>query len=458
MLTAEKMAKWCDGIWKNGMPTSIKGFCIDTRLIGDDEVFIALSGDVRDGHDYLKTAFDGGAAGAIIAEDKFDSEIYSLPCLLVKDPAKALSEIATNYRKAVKPKIIAITGSVGKSTVKELIAQMLATTFKTAKTKGNWNNIIGLPLSILAMKSDTEVAVFELGMNHPGELDPLCGIVEPECCVVTNVGPVHLEYFDSVKSIADEKSVVLKRMSGNGVAVLDADGEYFDVLRGSATGEVRTISFTNEADYYCVERRMGEGTAVICEKISGDEIILPMPLPGDFNVSNVLLAVGVARWMVVSWDDIICSLKNFKAMPLRWNKVMVNNVLFVNDAYNANPVSMRAAIETFYYEQKSKSKWLVLGGMLELGESGFEEHLALGSFIASMEWEGVVVVGELGCVIADGAETHGMPHTSIYRCDNNNIAAAIVKKNIVKDSAVLLKGSREFKLEEVVDIITKDKK
>ena len=453
MLTAEKMAEWCDGIWKGGLPTSINSFCIDTRLIQRGDIFIALSGKDRDGHNYLKAAFDGGAVGAIVADNKFNSEVCSSPCLLVKDPAEALVEIATNYRKAVAPKIIVVTGSVGKSTVKELIAQMSATTFKTAKTKGNWNNNIGLPLSIMAMERDTEVGVFELGMNHPGELEPLCTIAAPDCSVVTNVGAVHLEFFDSVEAIAAEKSVVLKRMSGNGIAVLECDGDYFDLLNNVATGEVKTVSLNNKVDYYCVQRNIAEGTAVVCEKNSGDKIVLPMPLPADFNVLNVLFAVGVARWLGVDWDNIIHSLKNFKAMPMRWDKVMVNDLLFINDAYNANPISMYAAIEAFYFEQKSKSKWLILGGMLELGKCEFEEHIALGTFIASMDWSGLIVVGELGGLIADGAVSHGMPHASIYRCENNNIAADIVRQNIGQDSAVLLKGSRSFKLEEVIDII-----
>ena len=214
MLIAEKMAEWCGGVWKGGMPDCINDFCIDTRIIQKGDIFVALSGDDRDGHDYLGSAFAGGAVAAIISEsssgnlpEHFFAE--KSPCLLVKDPAEALVKIATNYRKAIAPKIIAVTGSVGKSTVKELIAQILATTFKTAKTKGNWNNNIGLPLSIMAMEPDTEVGVFELGMNHPGEIAPLCEIAEPVCTVITNIGPVHLEFFDSVKDIVLEKSVAL---------------------------------------------------------------------------------------------------------------------------------------------------------------------------------------------------------------------------------------------------------
>ena len=458
MLTAEKMAEWCDGVWEGGMPDYINGFCIDARIIQKGDVFVALSGDDRDGHDYLASAFAGGAAAAIIAKDKIDKIICSVPCLLVEDSASALVEIATNYRKAIAPKIIAVTGSVGKSTVKELIAQMLATTFKTAKTKGNWNNNIGLPLSIMAMEPDTEVGVFEFGMNHPGEIAPLCEIAEPVCSVITNIGPVHLEFFDSVKDIALEKSAVLRKLSGNGLVFLDRDSEYFEFLNDAASCEVRTVSFIDEADYYCVNRDVVTGTVLICEKISGDEVDLPMPLPGDFNVLNVLFAVGVARWMGVSWGSICCALENYQAMPMRWNKVTVNDWLFINDAYNANPVSMRAAIKTFYTEHKSEYKWLILGGMLELGDCEQKEHIVLGEDIASMQWDGLIAVGKLGGFIADGAKDAGMLNDAIWHCDDSTEAAELVKEHVRSNSVVLLKGSRGFKLELVIDILLKNTK
>lgn len=450
MLTAEKMAEWCGGIWQGGgIPACINGFCIDTRLIQSGDIFIALSGDDRDGHDYLDAAFDGGAVAAIIAKNRIDASVLPGACLLVKDPAEALIEISTNYRKEVNPKIIAVTGSVGKSTVKELIAQILATTFKTAKTNGNWNNNIGLPLSILGMEPDTEVAVFELGMNHPGEIEVLCRIAEPDCSVITNVGPVHLEFFGSVKDIAIEKSVVLKKTSGNGVCFLDIDSDFFELLNGMASCEVRTVSVVDEADYCVLEEDLITGTIHVREKVSGNKIILPMPLPSGFNVMNVLFAVGVARWMGVSWESIISALSNYKAMPMRWDKVISNNLLFINDAYNANPISMRAAIETFCTEYQSRNKWLVLGGMLELGDCEYEEHTALGKFIAEISCDGLIVIGKLGCIIADSAERSGM--SVVIRCENTMEAANLVKKNIVPESAVLLKGSRSFKLEQVID-------
>ncbi len=463
MLTAEKMAEWCGGAWKGGVPASINGFCIDTRLIQQGEIFIALTGDDRDGHDYLEAAFTGGAVAAIIVESSSGKlpayfAFEKFPCLLVKDPAEALVKIATNYRKQIAPKIIAVTGSVGKSTVKELIAQMLATTFKTAKTKGNWNNNIGLPLSIMAMEADTEVAVFELGMNHPGEIEPLCRIAEQTCSVVTNVGPVHLEFFDSVKEIALEKSAALRKLPSNGIAFLYRESEYFELLNDAASCEVRTVSLHNDADYFCVQRNLAEGTAVIREKRSGNEIVLPMPLPGDFNLLNVLFAVGVARWMGICWDSIISALNSYQAMPMRWNKVTVNNLFFVNDAYNANPISMRAAIETFYNENRSKNRWLILGGMLELGNAEHDEHIALGEFIASMQWDGFIAVGELGGLIADGAESLGMSNSVIWRCNDSVEAVVLVQKHIIPESRVLLKGSRGFKLEQVVDVLLLDKK
>jgi UDP-N-acetylmuramoyl-tripeptide--D-alanyl-D-alanine ligase len=262
---------------------------------------------------------------------------------------------------------------------------------------------------------------------------------------------VHVEFFDTVENIAEEKSVALRKLPADGVAFLDRDGDFFELLEAAASCEVRTVSITGDADYCFISRDIEKRIIIVREKTSGNEITLPMPLPGDFNVLNVLYAVGVARWMGVAWDIIIQALQNYRAMPMRWNKVIIHDWVFINDAYNANPVSMRAAIETFYKEHKAEKKWLILGGMLELGDCENEEHTALGKFIADLSWDGLIVIGKLGKLIADSAEYSGMNSDTIWCCDDCTVAADLVRKYILKDSVVLLKGSRGYKLEQVID-------
>ncbi|MCK5528514.1 MAG: UDP-N-acetylmuramoyl-tripeptide--D-alanyl-D-alanine ligase [Kiritimatiellae bacterium] len=457
ILTAKRMAEWSGGAWQGEVPCAIDGFCIDTRLIQEGDVFVALSGAGRDGHDYLDAAAGGGAVGAIVAKGKLTTVTSPIPYLLVEDPARALADIAIHYRQVVAPKVIAITGSMGKTTVKELVAQMLEVSFRTAKTNKNWNNNIGLPLSIIAMAASTEVCVFELGMNHPDEIEPLCKIADPVCGVVTNVGPVHIEFFDSVKDIAIEKAALLKKLPDDGIAFLNKDDEFFELLKDSATCRVVTVSMNADADYCCLGRDLEKSTITVSEKETGDEIVLPMPLPGDFNVLNVLFAIGVARWMDIDWAGIADALENYQAMPMRWSMSSINEIKFINDAYNANPISMRAAVETFYNEHQSKSRWLVLGGMLELGAGECEEHKALGGFIASMPWDGLIVVGELGAHIANGAEKSGLSGDCVYRCDDNVSATELIKQHVKSGSVVLLKGSRGFKLEQIIDYLLSDK-
>lgn len=450
ILSAKNLAAWSRGAWQGVSPARIEGVCIDTRRLAPGDLFIALRGETRDGHDFVSEAFDKGACGAVVAKDGAWPETAGMPLLAVGDPAAALRDMAAGYRQAVDPRVIAITGSVGKSTVKEMTAQMLATTFPTARTRENWNNDIGLPLSLLAMQEDVQAGVFELGTNHPGEIEVLCRLANPECGVVTNVGPVHTEFFASTEAIAREKRCLLDCLPEKGLAVLDRDGAFFDLLARSAACEVRTVSFRGEADYSCRGWNPKTRQADIVERASAKQTSLPMPLPGDFNVVNALMAVAVARWMKVAWAGIDEALSHYRGMPMRWQVRDVTGRRIVNDAYNANPMNMRASIRVFHAENGTPAKWLLLAGMLELGQRERDEHLALGTFIAEQEWSGLIVVGDLGSVIAEGATSAGMPADRVLCCADCAEAAALVRQHVLPGSAILVKGSRAFGLGRII--------
>ncbi len=457
MLTAAKMAEWSNGTWLGVLPDLIQGFCIDSRKIKPGEIFVALSGEERDGHAYLSDVIKKGAAGAIVDMEKYNPDkSASMPCLLVKEPAAALIDIAAGYLNAVAPRVIAVTGSVGKSTVKELILQMLLTTYKTAGTVGNWNNDIGLPLSILSMPANSEFAVFELGTNHPGEIKSLAKIINPQCGVVTNIGPVHIEFFKTEKAIADEKADLLRSLPETGAAFIVDDTPFTETFVDVAGCKVvRTIGVDHTSDYY-YEKRSGK-VITVYEKSTGENADLTLPIPGKFNIINILLAVGVARWAGVSWDAVTDALINFRAMPMRWSIVDINEIELINDAYNANPLSMRAAIETFYNEYENKERWLVLGGMLELGEQEEKEHLMLGGFVAGKDWAGLIVVGELGEKIAAGAIHGGMPESRIFKCKTTDAVSEFIRHKISRNSVVLLKASRGYKLERIIENLKEQK-
>jgi UDP-N-acetylmuramoyl-tripeptide--D-alanyl-D-alanine ligase len=222
--TATELAAWCTGQWSPAPPPEIAGVTQDTRTIQSGHLYVALKGKNHDGHDFLDQAFIKGAAGAVVSEEHSDAGTAEHPVLCVEDTARALREMAAAYRDKVNPHIIAVTGSAGKSTVKEMTAAMTERKGPTARTRGNWNNDIGLPLSLLAMPAGTQFGVFEIGMNHPGEIENLCRILKPSWGIVTNIGPVHMEFFKSIDDIAREKASLLRSLPADGTAFINRDG------------------------------------------------------------------------------------------------------------------------------------------------------------------------------------------------------------------------------------------
>jgi len=451
LVNAANLAEWSGGVWTGGLPPSIEGVCIDTRQLRPGDLFFALPGEKRDGHQFVGEAFRKGASGAVVDEHKVSGPDAVTPCLRVRDPATALRAMAVGYRRALNPRVVGITGSAGKSTVKEMTAAMLAARYHTGSTRGNWNNDIGLPLSLLSMDTEVEVAVIEMGTNHPGEIGVLCELAEPECGIVTNIGPVHTEYFGSLAAIAKEKSTLLRRLPRSGVAVLNRDSEHFDFLSTTVGCELKTVSFHADADYQCLRWNPAAREALVLERDTGEEAVLNMPLPGDFNVVNALLAAAVARWMGVPWSGICEAIRMYRGLPLRWQEIEVNGLNFINDSYNANPMNMRASIGAFGEEVKKAGKWLLLGGMLELGEREKDEHLSLGRFVGAGGWAGLIVVGDLGSLIADGAGEAGFPEERIFRCPDCDGAVAVIRREVAPSSSILLKGSRRFQLERIVE-------
>jgi UDP-N-acetylmuramoyl-tripeptide--D-alanyl-D-alanine ligase len=445
------LAEWSGGSWTTVPQGVIDGVSNDTRSITAGNLYFALLGTNFDGHDFVADAFRKGASAAVVLADRDLPSSAGMPLLRVRDTGKALCDIAAAYRVRSAPEIVAITGSAGKSTVKEMIAQVLSPSMPTARSKGNWNNNIGLPLSILAMEKSSRIGVFEIGTNHPGELAPLCRILKPSWGVVTNIGKVHIEFFGSLEAIADEKATLLRSLPADGVAVLNRDGGCFDLLRAAVPCKTTTVSFRQDADYVCVGYNHADRRASIKEKATGDKFDFHLPVPGEHNISNAMLAIAVARGHQLDWDKIRGPIAHYSPLPMRWQKEEIGGIEIINDAYNANPMSMRAAISAYAQETTAGGKWLLLSGMLELGDSEKSEHAALGQFVAGGKWKGLVVAGELGNLIAQGAEQAGFSRRSIFRCDTNDEAANVLLKNMRDGDAVLLKASRRMRLEEVIE-------
>lgn len=410
MFSSCQFASWTSRVWKNAAADfSIAGVSHDTRTIASGDVYIAIRGDRLDGHDFIESAVEKGASGLIVEREIPECP---LPQLIVPDALSALWDLARGARKTWTGTVIGITGSVGKTTVKEMTASVLSQSGVVSKTLGNWNNDIGLPLSMLAANQTSDYFVFEAGMNHPGEIDRLAGLLSPDWAVVTTIGKVHIGFFDGLSAVAREKASIFKHSAH---ALIDAESEWFELLYRHATGE----------------------TAVF----RPSKMNFSVALPGDHMRENACIAAAIGRSLGLSDVQIQKGLDEFTPAPMRWHQIEHKGVVLINDAYNANPLSMRAAVSTFAKLPCAGRRIVVLGGMRELGAACHEEHLELGRFVASFGFDRVITIGELGAQIVCPGE----------RGVTKDEALHILCEFLQAGDAVLFKASRGERLETLLE-------
>ncbi|MEI7435928.1 MAG: UDP-N-acetylmuramoyl-tripeptide--D-alanyl-D-alanine ligase [bacterium] len=450
--TYDNLATWSGGRWRPAPPAlPLSGVTNDTRVIQAGNLFVALRGTRADGHDFLGQAFAMGAGGALVACDARLPDPLPGPVLVVDDPLAALGRIAAGYRLTLSGTVVTgVSGSVGKTTVKELLASMLAAAWPTARSRGNWNNDLGLPLSLLAVEPTDRAAVLEVGISHPGEMAPLAGLLRPDWALISNIGPVHIEFFQNLEAIASEKAMLFEALTGRGAAVLDADGELAGALARRAPGRVVTISRQRvTADYFGTLPPRPGAPAGVTETASGECFKFRPPLPGDHHVTNTLLAIAAARGQGLAWSQIEAGLADFVAPPMRWQQLDVGGVMVINDAYNANPLSMAAALRTFADTPVAGQRWLMLGDMLELGVQAESSHAGIGRQAAAGPWAGLITLGPLAAQLA-GAVRDAGARFPVLECTTHAAAARALAEHLHPGDAVLLKASRGMKLEEVL--------
>ncbi len=452
-LDARDLARWTGGQWTAAVPERLAAVCTDTRALEPGSLFVALRGERTDGHGFVAEAFRRGAAGAVVSAScgPLGALPPRAPLLRVGDTRRALQAMAAAYRRRLHAAVLGVTGSVGKTTVKEMAADVLARRLPTARSRGNWNNDIGLPLSVLAMPPDSRVGVFELGVSHPGDMDALLPILRPDWGLVTNIAPVHLEFFGSLAAIVREKARLIEALPAGGIALLNRDDPYADALRERAPCRVVCVGSSAPADY---EARAAPDPAatVITERATGEQVSIRIPLPGAHQVANALMAVAAGRLLGVGWEDIRSALEAFRAQPMRWQQSVVAGVTVVNDAYNANPVSMAAALRAFAGLPVTGRRWLVLAGMLELGGAEAAAHRELGAALPGGPWSGLITVGPLGAAIGRAAMDAGWDPGRVCACADHAAAARALAERARPGDAVLLKASRGQHLETVLDL------
>lgn len=438
----DELSQWVSKGWDNGIPAGrITGISHDTRTLGPGQLYVAICGENLDGHDFVDQAFKKGASGALVHEN---FEGLGGPVLRVPDTLKGLQDMARGYRGEWKGTVVGITGSVGKTTVKEMCAAVLSMKSETHRTAGNYNNHIGLPLSMLSMPRNAGFGVFEIGMNHPGEIAGLAKLLQPDVGILTDICNAHRESFRSLEEIAREKAQLAWGIPPGGTVILDRGSEWFELIREQTVASIKTVSLGGTADYVgCVS-----DSSVLSVSYPPSRLPPPsftMPLPGEHVMRNALRAIALGFELGMAPAAIAEGLRNFKLPSMRWEESEMFGIRFINDAYNANPLSMRANLSTFADLAGGGKKWVVVGGMRELGETSEKEHAELGRFIDDLGLDGVVAVGELGRQIdCRGGQ-------AFFHVMSPEEAARILNEHVHAGDRVLLKASRGERLEQVLE-------
>lgn len=443
-ITLGQAAQWCGGrVEEKYRDVEFFGACNDTRKLQPGQLFLALQG-ARDGHEFISTAMEKKAAAVLCTHCEGD-----YPAIIVEDVRIALGRIAAAERQRLGVKVVAVTGSVGKSTTKEMIVSVLQTTYKVGKTPENHNNDIGMPMAILALEADTEVAVLEMGMNHFREIAYLTDIAKPDVGVITNVGTMHIENLGTQEGIRKAKLEIVEGMSENGKLILNGDGDSGLFAYPISGVETRFFGVTNAACQIFGKdvENTPEGVqfTAVCD---GVDIPVNLALEGTHFVSDALAAVAVGLEMGVTAQNIAYGLEQFRNMAGRQEIFEVNGYTIIKDCYNAGPESMAAALAVL--NQKPGRHVAVLGDMLELGVCTQAEHYKLGRIVAEQA-DVLLAYGPNSVRVLNGARTGGMPDTKARAFTDRDRLADVLRQIVKPGDVILFKGSRGMRMELIVD-------
>lgn len=419
----------------------------DSRNMHRGALFIPLVGERFDGHAYINSALEGGAVGCLTARER---ESYRPDKFYVKvaNTERALRDLATWYKDQFDIPFVAVTGSVGKTTAKDMVAAVLGAKFKVLKTEGNFNNNIGLPLTLLRLNQDYEVCVLEMGMDRPGEIDYLGDIVKPDVGIITNIGDAHIERLGSRENIFKAKCELLPHIKKDGLLILNGDDELLSTMKGH-TGMKTVFCGKGEELEYRAQVTGGDGLSHICCQLTTPAMDRSVRIPalGEHMIYPTLIASAVGEHFGMTPDQIEQGLSQFVPTRMRMNILRrADQITILDDTYNANPQSMRAAVSVL---ADSNCGWrvAVLGDMLELGPFAPSLHKGVGEYLGKSGINCLVAVGEMSEYIAEGARESGV--SEIYHCVDNQEAKRVLQNVIKPHSTILVKASRGMHLEEL---------
>jgi len=445
--TIEQIKEATGAVSKKTAATSFNGIVTDTRQISPGCLFVALKGERFDGHSFVAKAVEAGAAGVLVSSEIGE---VNAAVLEVPDTLLAYQDLARAYRKRFAVPVVAITGSNGKTTTKDLTAAVLSGRWNVLKTEANFNNEIGLPLTLMGLEAKHQAAVVEMGMRGFGQIQALARIAEPTIGIVTNVGETHMELLGSLENIAKAKAELVEMIEPSGTVILNADNAFVLQMREKSKARVVTFGIASLADVMAKDiRTVGNSMEFSCSYGKTIEKFV-LPMVGRHNVYNGLAAITTGFVLGLSAAEIQRGLDSFEATKMRFEYKKVKDYHVINDAYNASPMSMTAAIETLAEVSKGR-KIAVMGDMLELGSVSKEAHEQVGRELVAKGVDALLTRGEMGLYIAEAAKAAGL--SQVCSCDSHAEAGRMLKKILQPGDTILFKGSRGMQMEKIIDLL-----
>jgi UDP-N-acetylmuramoyl-tripeptide--D-alanyl-D-alanine ligase len=431
------------------------GLSTDTRTVKTGEVFVALRGERFDGHAFLSDALAQGAAGAIVErsvlKDLAVNSFGSKPLIAVSDTLTALGDIAAFWRESFSLPVVCITGSNGKTSTKEMVAFLLGGSLSVLKNQGSFNNLVGLPLTLLRLAPSHEAAVLEMGTNIPGEIKRLSEIAKPTVGVITNIGQAHLEGMGSFETLIQEKGDLFRFIGREGVIVVNHDDPNVTGLARESFARQIGFGVDTQADVRIdrIDRRGREGVRFRLT-VGKESVWADLKVLGLHFLHNVAAAVAVASLFRMSLDDMKRRLADFGPLPMRMEVLSIGDVTFINDTYNANPSSVEMALRTLSDCSGGRRAFAVLGDMLELGDAAGEAHRSVGRLVGELRLSGALLLGDYAADVLVGASEAGMDSRSVRIYQNHEEIVKRLRVLLRAGDWVLVKGSRRMQMETVI--------
>lgn len=445
----ETIAHWSGGRRTGGDPSvQVTTICTDSRALKAGDLFLALRGESFDGHTFVAEAAKRGALGAIVQQ----------PCpglppdfavIEVSDTLKALQLVATEYRRSLGLQVVCVTGSNGKTSTKDFTAAVLRERFQVTKTEGNFNNHIGLPLTMLRLRQGDRVGVLEIGMNHSGEIAPLAAMAQPDVGIITNIGIAHIENLGSRDAIAQEKGMLAEALPPSGTIILNADDEYSPSLAARTRADALMCGLSDTADIRAEDLRPDLSGMKFRLHAFGKSVEAQLPVPGVHMVQNALLAVGAGHVFGMSLEECAAALPNIQLTKGRLEMKIVRGVQMLDDSYNANPDSVKAALLTLSQMSTNGRRVAVLGRMGELGKESERGHRSVGQVASDLGFDCVISVGDEASLIAEEAWRGGV--AKVVKAPSCEEAVKALRDFVHAGDLVLVKGSRSSRMERVIE-------